>query len=664
MRYLKVAAASLNQIPLDWEHNYQNILQAIHKTRLQNASVLCCPELCITGYGCEDMFLATSTNKQAISVLERLLPETQNLIVAVGLPLLYQQALYNVACLIVDGKIAGFVAKQHLAASGVYYEPRWFKSWPEQVSDKILINNQAYPIGDIIFDLNSLRIGFEICEDAWHPERTGIRLAKRNVDLILNPSASNFELGKLPIRKKLVQEGAQKFNVGYLYANLLGNEAGRIIYDGDTLIAAGKEFLVSGPRFSFQDTIVSTAVIDLQTLRQQRTFNTSERKNKNLGIVYYDFKKFPHIIENNNIIIPDTWEQSLDIKQEEFTRAVTLGLWDYLRKSKAYGFVLNLSGGADSAACACLVYLMLQLAIQELGIDAFRNKISYLLSEDQVFSLPIQFYLKKLLCCLYQRTQNNTDKTWKAALLLSEALGFPLFNLSIDPLVQNYCQLIEPIIGRSLEWETDDISLQNIQARVRGPSAWLLANIENKLLLSTSNRSEASVGYMTMDGDTCGSISPLAGIDKDFILEWLKWLEKKGPYLIGPILALKNINEQTPTAELRPVSQTQTDENDLMPYPWLDRIESLFVKNKYSPIEILQDLQQTYPEASLHRLGASVERFFLRWARNQWKRERLAPAFHVDIQDIDPKAGCRFPILSSGFKEELKIMWKYIQSLS
>src|SRR5205085_1442418 len=118
----------------------------------------------------------------------------------------------------------------------------------------------------------------------------------------------------------------------------------------------------------------------------------------------------------------------------------------------------------------------------------------------------------------------------------------------------------------------DDIALQNIQARVRSPGIWMLANIAGALLLTTSNRSEAAVGYATMDGDTSGGLSPVAGIDKAFLREWLAWMEVAGPLGTQPLPILGLVNRQQPTAELRPATEAQTDEKDLMPYPVLDAI--------------------------------------------------------------------------------------------
>ena len=199
--------------------------------------------------------------------------------------------------------------------------------------------------------------------------------------------------------------------------------------------------------------------------------------------------------------------------------------------------------------------------------------------------------------------------------------------LDIADIVSGYVGRIGELLGRPLTWEADDIALQNIQARVRGPSVWLLANIKNALLLSTSNRSEAAVGYATMDGDTCGGLCPIAGIDKAFLLDWLCWLQTTGPQGLQPIAALSVVTEQRPTAELRPPAAGQTDEDDLMPYRVLDAIERAAIRDKQSPREVFRLVHPQFPHYSTAQLQLWVERFFRLWCRNQWKRERYAPRF-------------------------------------
>lgn len=184
----------------------------------------------------------------------------------------------------------------------------------------------------------------------------------------------------------------------------------------------------------------------------------------------------------------------------------------------------------------------------------------------------------------------------------------------------------------------------------------MLANTLGMLLLSTSNRSEAAVGYATMDGDTSGGLSPIAGIDKAFLRQWLRWLETTGSAEFAPIPELSVINAQAPTAELRPLERVQTDEADLMPYPLLDAIEGSAIRDKRSPMDVLEEMTLRFPNYSREQLHAWVRRFFQLWTRNQWKRERYAPSFHLDDKNLDPKTWCRFPILSGGFAAELRDM--------
>jgi NAD+ synthase (glutamine-hydrolysing) len=176
----------------------------------------------------------------------------------------------------------------------------------------------------------------------------------------------------------------------------------------------------------------------------------------------------------------------------------------------------------------------------------------------------------------------------------------------------------------------------------------MIANIRNALLLTTSNRSEAAVGYATMDGDTAGGLAPLAGIDKETLLRWLKWAEKA-----LDVPALRFVNALRPTAELRPADQDQSDESDLMPYGILDQIEECAIRDHKSPADVFLTLRGVAPDAVLK---GYIRKFYTLWCRNQWKRERYAPSFHLDDKNLDPKTWCRFPILNGGYWDGLAEM--------
>ncbi len=661
MTRIRVGAAVINQTPLDWPGNRDRLLGVLEAARRREVGLLCLPELCITGYGCEDAFHATGLQQTALKVLHGLLPATEGMIVSLGLPLLHRGALFDAACLAVDGRIAGFVAKRFLAGEGLHYEPRWFKPWPRGLRSSVEIDGREYPIGDYVFDCGGVNVGFEICEDAWVAKRPGSEMSLSGVDVILNPSASHFAFGKFDVRKRFVVEGSRAFGVSYVYSNLLGNEAGRIIYDGGALIASAGRLLAVGPRFSFQPYELTTAVVDVDVTRMNRARTGSFQPELAGGdgvTVECEFV-FGDLEPEVAAPVQAPWETGARVKEEEFFRAEALGLFDYLRKSRSQGFVVSLSGGADSSATACLVALMVELAAAELGGEAFREALGHVaaLRGADAAADPVRC----LLHCVYQATKNSSRSTRDAATGLAAALGAEMSCLEIDDLVDRYVANMEQVLGRKLTWQTDDAALQNIQARVRGPAVWLLANVKNALLLTTSNRSEAAAGYATMDGDTCGGLSPIGGIDKAFLRRWLRWLEEEGPHGLHPVAALAAVNRLPPTAELRPADAKQTDEDDLMPYAVLDAIERAAIRDKQTPVEVFRLMRSQFPRYGADKLHEWVDRFFRLWCRNQWKRERYAPSFHLDDENLDPKTWCRFPILSGGFARELDDLREYVR---
>jgi NAD+ synthase (glutamine-hydrolysing) len=251
--------------------------------------------------------------------------------------------------------------------------------------------------------------------------------------------------------------------------------------------------------------------------------------------------------------------------------------------------------------------------------------------------------------------------TRTAARGVAEAVGARHFELQVDGLVNDYLALVSGALGRPLRWETDDVALQNIQARVRGPSVWLIANVEGKLLLTTSNRSEAAAGYATMDGDTCGGLAPIAGIDKAYLRRWLAWLAAQGGEGLGPLPALQAVVNQRSTPELRPQAAKQVSEEDLMPFDVLDAVERLAIRDKLPPVDVFVRLRRERRGDDPAQLAAWIERFFRLFAINQWKRERYAPSFHLDDENLDPKTWFRFPILSGGFARELAELRAFVQ---
>ena len=635
---MRIAGAALNQIPIDWENNLRNIKTAIEQAKSAGVELLCLPELCLTGYGCEDLFLSDWMPEAALAHLQKVREWTRGICVVVGLPVRLPGRTYNTAAVLRDGQILGFAAKQFLANDGVHYETRFFAPWVAGETGTVTWEGEMWPLGDLVFEHQGVRFGFEICEDAWRADnvRPACRL-KGRVDLIVNPSASHFAMSKTDVRYQLVMKASRTFDCTYLYANLLGNEAGRIIFDGEILVARNGHLLKRNQLLSFKEVDLEWVDVDFATKPEPAA-------------------------EIVPLPAPDEYQ--------ELNQAMSLALFDYLRKARSRGFVLSLSGGADSCFCAVGVAEMVRLGVEELGLEEFKRRSgafgelkvkSEELKSPGSTSAPAELLIfnaqlltenqelvRQLLTCAYQGTVNSSDDTFNSAKDLADSIGARFFNWEIDAEVAGYVGKIEGALGRELTWQTDDLALQNIQARVRAPGIWMMANVLNCLLITTSNRSEASVGYCTMDGDTAGSISPIAGVDKDFVKKWLRWAETELGYP-----ALRHVNALQPTAELRPLADNQTDERDLMPYPLLNRIERLAFYDRLSPRQVLAALDGEATGFDHEQLKAFVRRFYSLWSRNQWKRERYAPSFHLDDYNVDPRSWLRFPILSGGFSEEL-----------
>ena len=590
---LRLAASALNQTPLDWAGNQARILALIQEAKTSQVDILCLPELCIPGYECMDHFYSKEVVEQSWQTLMEILPYTTGIGLNLGLPLFFEGFLYNAIAWVVDGRIEGFALKEVLANRGVYYEARWFTPWPAGREALLVRENHSYPLGHRLFSYQTIKLTFEICEEAWIQDRTVCVSIKKGAQLVLNPSASHFSFDKHLVRRQLLKDICSQYKIAYLFSNQLGNSAGRLLYDGHMMVASSQQ-LIEGPLGSFQEH----------------------------QLLFADYDTASHHLLGP-VPEPIVWD-----RHQQFTQMIALGLWDLFRKTKTTGFVVSLSGGVDSSVCACLVYFMALFVEKELGIH---------------------LEMREILSLMYQRTAQNSLETEKAANDLAHYLKASYHCIDIEPLFQTFQEMASShcLEGKVLNWADDDIALQNLQARLRSPAPWLLANVKNALLLATSNRSECSVGYATMDGDTSGSFSPLAGIDKPFLQSWLTRIKNEGyGILSAPLDVLDQVLFLPPSAELRPPASPQTDEADLMPYPVLNAIERLFCVDFLRSVDpILDRLKDRFPMYSVLQLRHWCERFLLLWYRNQWKRERFAPSFHIDEYSVDPKSDARYPIL-------------------
>ncbi|MEN2992429.1 MAG: NAD(+) synthase [Bacteroidia bacterium] len=606
---MRISAVSLRTTPLDFTGNRLRVIAALQKAKELSVELVVFPELCLSGYECGDFFWSSWVADAAWESLEAIRPYTEGLVAILGLPLEIGGRLYNAAAVVAEGDIHGFALKRHLPYDGVFYEPRWFASASEGRLREPRSGTYAGYALPFVWD--GFYVSVEICEDAWQPGRP-LERHLTHIGVCLN--ASPFEMRKVARRRRLVTESSYRYRCFYAYANLAGNEAGELLYEGESLLAWQGHIVGATSRFFYEDYQLAWAEVDEERLRRTARQNPLPLPENPVELPPRQRAGTPGVASKPRTL-PEVspWE--------ELTEAIAMGLWDYLWKSRARGYVISLSGGLDSAACAVLSHLAFQRARSELPPEVYRQRLSYMEGTPQVYTF-------------YQAAAQSSDTTYRRAFGLAQELGIPFHRWEIDEIVRLYEERVEAWLGRPLSWETDDIARQNLQARVRVPGIWMVANILGAILLTTSNRSELSVGYSTMDGDSSGGLAPIGGVAKADLREWGLWAAEK-----WGLKSLREIALATPTAELRPGGQA--DEEDLMPYPLLNALEKQLIQEGLSP----QTLRR-YVQAE----GAPIEwadKFLRLFRISQWKRERAAPAFHVDAYDMDPRSAARFPILHS-----------------
>jgi NAD+ synthase (glutamine-hydrolysing) len=670
-RTARVAVAALNQTVGDWAGNRARIEAVLDEARERGARLVVLPELCISGYSLGDRLLRHGTLLRSWRSLQALCPATEGLVAVLGLPIRHRDTLYNACAVVADGVIVGMVAKENLATGDVQYENRWYGAWSGERHETWTApdGETELPLGRQVFEVPGLgRFAVEICEDGWKGVRPGSLSALAGAHMVVNPSASWFVVGKHAVRRRMVTQISAEDRVAYLYSSSLGCDATRLVFDGTTLIAADGRLLAEGDRFRFDaDHVLVDAVIDLDSLRAIRMEEGSWRQQVDQAMagtlgplpritkVRGDFSSHepppapePYWLHGTHeVVSPDPSLHWLvergqtpvfgprDLPHLELELALALGLREYLRKCGIERVTLALSGGRDSAMCAVLLHRMYGYDRPELQGEALAAHVG------------------ERFIAAYLGTDHSSTATRSAAQALASEVGATFFDGAIQEAVDTHLDIIAAMTGTRPSWEepAHDIPLQNVQARLRGSLIWMIANLGRSLLVSTSNKSEAAVGYTTMDGDTSGGLSPIADVPKSLVTLWLDWARRFHGYE-----SLEAVLGTPATAELRPAERAQTDESDLMPYDILDRLMYQFVQLGQDPVEMFDAL---WPELAPRydddpgAFAAHIRTFVRLLCFAQWKRERFAISFRVTAFDLDPKTGFRFPPVQAPFVEEL-----------
>jgi NAD+ synthase (glutamine-hydrolysing) len=673
-----VAVASLNQTVGDWTGNARRIRAAATEARRRGAGLLVLPEMCIPGYSLGDRLMMRGTIDRSWSTLRELLPASEGRVLAVGLPIRYRDAVYDCVAVCADGRLAALVPKENLATGDVQYENRWFSGWPRAVVEELRTDLGTVPFGPVLLEAQGLgRFGFEICEDGWKGLRPGSVYALAGAHIVANPSASWFTIGKHRVRRRMVRQISREDHLVYLYTSLLGCDATRLVFDGSVFVAEDGEILAEGRRFVFADEMeLVDTVVDLAGLQRVRTEEGSWRQQVE-GLQRGDHGPPPPVVEipgdyatmrsppasapywlppasngpdpslawlARDGLIPRAPTER-DVPHLELELALALALREYATKSRVPGFTIASSGGRDSAMCAFLVSRALRYDRPELDGPALRAHVA------------------SKLVTAYLATENSGSHTRAAARGLSEEIGATHLELDVQPAFAAHRKLAEEALGAPLVWDDPrhDVVLQNLQARVRAAAIWAIANLRGFLLLTTSNKSEAAVGYATMDGDTAGGLAPIADVPKSLVSVWLAWAAE-----FHALSSLTAITQHPPTAELRPSDRGQTDEADLMPFEVLDQLLFHFVQEGLEPLELFKTLwpaMREHYDSDPKAFAAHIRKFVRLFCAAQWKRDRFAISFRVAAFDLDPKTGFRFPAVQEPFTVELEELDRFVATL-
>eukprot|EP00897_Mesotaenium_endlicherianum_P003817 jgi/Mesen1/3463/ME000194S02601 len=660
MRLVTLATCSLNQWAVDFEGNLRRVQESIRLAKEAGAVYRVGPELEITGYGCEDHFHEQDTCTHAWECVAAILDSdlTNGIVCDIGLPVLQGGVRYNCRVFCFNSRVLMIRPKMDLANDGNYREPRWFAGWkharttvdfvlPKLVAD--ITGQHSVPFGDACLAFNDTTLASETCEELFTPAAPHIQLALNGVEIVANGSGSHHQLRKLDTRLDLMRSATAKAGGVYLYANQQGCDGGRLYYDGCAAVVVNGDVVAQGSQFSLADVELVTAVVDLDTVSSYRGAVSSMREQASAGsripTVPVDFFLASHsdgLDKFPSLPVPIRYH----VPQEEIAMGPACWLWDYLRRSGASGFLLPLSGGADSSSVAAIVGCMCQLAFKaiEAGEEQVRAdaaRIGGYKDGERVASA--HELASRVLHTVYMGTENSSAATRARAKTLAEQIGAAHLDVNIDSVISALIALFQTITGKRPKYKVDggsnveNLALQNIQARLRMVVAFLLAQllpwVRSKpgflLVLASANVDEALRGYLTKYDCSAADINPIGGISKTDLRLFLKW----GAVHLG-YASLAEIEAAPPTAELEPIraNYTQTDEEDMgMSYAELSlygRLRKIF---QCGPVSMFQHLcHRWHGRLGPAEVAQKVKDFFKYYSVNRHKVTTLTPSYHAE----------------------------------
>lgn len=664
MKLTTLATCNLTQWALDFEGNLGRIVESIQVAKESGARYRLGPELEIPGYGCEDHFLEGDTFLHSWECLAEILKGdlTTDILCDIGMPVMHKNVRYNCRIFALNGKILLIRPKLILAADGNYRETRWFAAWqhPRQVEEyhlprmlREITGQETVPLGDAAIATRDTALAAETCEELFAPSSPHIYLGLNGIEIIANGSGSHHELRKLNTRVDLIRNATSKSGGVYLYANQQGCDGGRLYYDGCALIAVNGEIVAQGSQFSLNEVEVVTATVNLEDVRSKRGAVISRmvqasqsdpvpRISADFELTAEDFADSPS----------SPIEVIYHTPEEEIAYGPACWLWDYLRRSGVAGYFLPISGGADSSSVATIVGSMCQMVAQATQADNGQvirdaRRITGE-SEDSTYipTDPREFANRIFYTC-YMATQNSSKATRNRAKQLTDQIGSYHLSVNIDSVVAALYSLFVGITGKAPKFKVEggtageNNALQNIQARIRMTLAYLMAQLlpwvrgkqGTLLVLGSANVDESLRGYVTKYDCSSADLNPIGGISKTDLRRFLRWAADHLCYD-----ALIEVVEAPPTAELEPITETYTQEDEAdmgMTYDELSRFGRLRKIDRCGPVSMFEKLVHEWNHIPPQEVAEKVKRFFYYYSVNRHKMTTLTPSYHAESYSPD-----------------------------
>ncbi len=618
--FVKIAAATPALRVADCAYNASQIIEQAAQAAKKGAKLIVFPELCLTGYTCGDLFLQRTLLDGALAALDTVCRETAalNAAVVVGLPLVHQGKLFNVAAVLCGGKIEGIVPKQFIPNYSEFYEQRHFVSGAGVPFQTISLLGQdtlfagGEPLLFQCADMPEFTLGVEICEDLWVANPPSTRLAQAGATVIVNLSASDEIIGKASYRRDLVRQQSARLLCAYLYADAgFGESTQDLVFAGHDLIAENGALLAESRLF---DRGVIYADIDVQRLTHERrrmnTFVTEQNPAVAALPVHPGANDLTDRTFPRTPFVPAS-KALRDERCEEILSLQATGLATRLRHTHAKTAVVGLSGGLDST----LALIVLVHAFDMLGLD--RKGI-----------------LAVTMPCFgtTARTKGNAEK-------LADAYGVTLETVDIKAAVDQHFS----DIGQS----KDDLSVtfENGQARMRTLVLMNLANKTGGMVVGTGDLSELALGWATYNGDHMSMYGVNASIPKTLVRYLVAYEADRTMGELSDVLY--DVLDTPVSPELLPPKDgeiSQKTEDLVGPYELHDFFLYYMLRFGYPPRKIYRIARKTfagvYDDATIKKwLVTFVRRFFTQ----QFKRSCLPDGPKVGTVTLSPRGDWRMP---------------------